>query len=723
MRIRLERSECYGTCAAYVVEATGAGRGRFEGKAFTLVDGEHLFEVSPETVACLVDAFRAADFWSLAPEYAAEVTHMPTVTLSLEIGRQTKTVSEYAGRWAGMPASVTTLQDTIDREFSKGWVVGDATTVARLKAEGFGFRSRTAGDMVANASSLNQPAVALGLLEAGAPPNGETFSGIRGGDGTTAILAAAAAGQVEVVRALIAAGAFRGEGGKLKSAALRAGARSADPLIIADILAQNPDIDGRGADGLTALMLIGADPPDPKAPDLPERQKAVQSALLTAGADARLRSRTDDTALSTVRSVGEITALLAAGAPLEQRNDDGDTALLNAASDEIAMALIAAGADITAVNDNGERVVDRAARNKFTRTLAYIAARGQRPARDAKPGTFIFRQEPPEGERPPSTLAALRAAGQAPTSRAGAVMLVRAANRSPDAAILDLVTAGAPVNQMTSSVAYNESNTAIAAAARRGRLEVVRALIAAGGFREAAYHAREAALMAAVEAPHPAVVAELLKTGLDVNASNEEGRFALGSVGKDLPGAGDDEAAWRIASEQTVRLLLAGGADPQQTTPGGETALHRVWSAPWADMLIKAGADLEATNRMGATPLFTVLDNAAAEALIKAGANVRARDGFGSTPLHDAMDARRAQLLLKAGAELEARDQFGRTPLLAASDDGLSMALIEAGADISARANDGGTTLDRAIDSESAKTIAYLKAHGVHQSERPKEMP
>jgi ankyrin repeat protein len=224
-------------------------------------------------------------------------------------------------------------------------------------------------------------------------------------------------------------------------------------------------------------------------------------------------------------------------------------------------------------------------------------------------------------------------------------MLIRAANEGRDQLVLDLLAAGAPANQVTGDLKYLDTPSALIAASLAGKVALVRALIAGGALTDAPYHASEAALMAAVKTPYPVVVAELLKTGLDVNAINDMGTNPLVSVGSKLPDKDEDEPHWRAASVETTRLLLAAKADPRSTDAHGDTALHHAWSAAAVDLLVQAGANLEARNEDGETPLLICLDDDAAMAMIKAGADIKAKDRLGNTVLQNATRAKLRETL------------------------------------------------------------------------------
>ena len=86
--------------------------------------------------------------------------------------------------------------------------------------------------------------------------------------------------------------------------------------------------------------------------------------------------------------------------------------------------------------------------------------------------------------------------------------------------------------------------------------------------------------------------------------------------------------------------------------------------------LLAAGADISARNECGSTPLHSAASRGTAEtikALLDGGADVMAEEADGWTPLHRAASCfecapENIHLLLAAGASVMAKDQYGKTP-------------------------------------------------------------
>jgi hypothetical protein len=135
IRMSLSRSNCYGRCPAYTVTIFGDGTAKYNGGRFTAIRGEHRSQVSYDDVSSLIEKFRTADFYSLADEYRANVTDNPIYSVCISVGGKTKQVSDYVGEHAGMPHSVTELENEIDRiSGSARWVKG--TPVPSFDADG-----------------------------------------------------------------------------------------------------------------------------------------------------------------------------------------------------------------------------------------------------------------------------------------------------------------------------------------------------------------------------------------------------------------------------------------------------------------------------------------------------------------------------------------------------------------------------------------------------------
>ena len=114
--VRLERTECYGTCPAYSVEIHGDGSVEYEGKAYVGKKGKQRGQIAPEAVVALAGRFDKAGFFRLhwADPCDAVATDNPTAKISFTTGLRTRTIEDYHGNGC-MPKVLRELEDEVDR--------------------------------------------------------------------------------------------------------------------------------------------------------------------------------------------------------------------------------------------------------------------------------------------------------------------------------------------------------------------------------------------------------------------------------------------------------------------------------------------------------------------------------------------------------------------------------------------------------------------------------
>ena len=205
--------------------------------------------------------------------------------------------------------------------------------------------------------------------------------------------------------------------------------------------------------------------------------------------------------------------------------------------------------------------------------------------------------------------------------------------------------------------------------------------------------------------------------------------------------------AARRGLPQTVRALLAGGAEVDHKDANGNSALYI--AAQYADRaaeievmraLLAGGADVNLKGALGQTALWTAAEagrETAVQVLLEAGADVNLTDVDGWTALYAAalmsneeydvdVDTRVdiVGALLQAGADVNHTDSGGRTVLHTAVDLGVTgafvalvmveeevaEALIAAGADVNLKDKAGHTPLAvaRATKAEGADALVQL---------------
>lgn len=368
VEIRLERSACFGFCPAYSLTIGGDGRVVFNGDAHTSVRGEVAYRIDRQAVAALVEQFRAADFFSLEDSYASDVTDIPGTHLSLRIGDRVKRVFDYGGLTVGMPLAVPRLAEAVDRlAGSARWTDGRGGDLVRnLRMIAWDFHSDNAATALACAAGRGDSAMILALLAEGVKATGTC-------DGRPALLAAAQAGEAAVVRRLISAGAARDLDGKDKSQALLGAVWSGNLATVEVILTLDPDLEIRGAEDRTALMLA-AD--EASAQRLADNDRAdlpgIVQTLLGHGANPGARGDNGETSLHLTDDPAIAQALIDASANIEARDNQNCTPLLTVFSEEVALVLLKAGADPKAKGSNGQDITERAGELGWERVLKLL---------------------------------------------------------------------------------------------------------------------------------------------------------------------------------------------------------------------------------------------------------------------------------------------------------------------------------------------------------------
>lgn len=128
--IALARGACFGFCPIYRVRIDGAGNVTYNGERFVNVTGEQHARIPVTDVQALLRRFDEIRFSRLRDSYRANVTDLPTYTVSLTRDGVTKTVVDYGGTGAGMPESVRDLQNAIDRAArTEQWVLRNGEPV------------------------------------------------------------------------------------------------------------------------------------------------------------------------------------------------------------------------------------------------------------------------------------------------------------------------------------------------------------------------------------------------------------------------------------------------------------------------------------------------------------------------------------------------------------------------------------------------------------------
>jgi ankyrin repeat protein len=388
LEITLQRGICGGgVCPAYEVTIRGDGTVTFVGESGVAVLGRHSTQIPVQAVRDLFERFRNAEFFWLYDGYQVAISHHSNYSLTVSYDGHRKQVLDYAGRNFGMPAVVTALQDAVDEVAdSEKWVKFTPRTLPALRAENWDFKAQSRANRSLIGTLIEQGAdafVVRDLISLGVPVNGRIYDD----SDQTALTRTASKGDVAAARALMDAGAARGDRdqqGRALFEALRNGrlemmrlllARGADPhyrdadgsttlhaavestgpalsnrRMVDELLKLRPDINATNQNGETALI---------KQVDLYDSDEFITAMLVKAGADVNARDDHGNTALINATSnLQQVAVLLEAGADVNARNEDGETALMICFTAEIAYRLLSHGADYSIRNRGGQTALE-----------------------------------------------------------------------------------------------------------------------------------------------------------------------------------------------------------------------------------------------------------------------------------------------------------------------------------------------------------------------------
>jgi TonB family protein len=395
------------------LKITGDGTVEFEGKNYVVIEGTHRGKITAEEFRAMVEAFRAADFYSLDDEYGAGVSDAAFTETSIQIGGERKKVR---GCLPHEPPALRILEDAVAKlSHSDQWVVGNAETVPGIlnenqnrdqareilsKALPAAATYSTAAEVAdflragANTQQTEQhfdgctalmraaerglPDMVRLLLQAGADPR------LKDHLHRTALMFAATSGNAEVLSQLLPAGMVNARS-QYGTTALMAAAAAGNPALVQMLLRAGAQVNDRDKLGSTALiagslgdldsftdgaMMWG---PRPEVPDGVVHRDAVVRLLLEAGADIHARNRDGETALFSLED-DAVRELIAHRIDLNVRNEYGETALMETVSDDIAKLLIEGCADVNARDRKGRTALMRAAENNYFQKIRALTA-------------------------------------------------------------------------------------------------------------------------------------------------------------------------------------------------------------------------------------------------------------------------------------------------------------------------------------------------------------
>lgn len=434
------------------------------------------------------------------------------------------------------------------------------------------------------------------------------------------------------------------------------------------LIARKADVNAPAVDGTTALMWAV------RADDL-----AMVEALLGAGANANAHDRYGLTPVALACSNANATILkrlLDAGADPNSPDPQGTTALMMAAR-----------------TDGGTEAVKL--------LLEHGAAVNAKDSIDSTALMWAVRANHPEAV----DLLIHRDAEINARTRKGVAPPRRAPNAGGGSHGVGIIRGGWPER------GYQEPTpgemTALLYAARDGRIEIVRALVAANANVNQVEANGVSPLIEAIANNHIDIARLLVEHGADVNAVDWWGRTPLWTAVdlRDLEvNKTDDNGVDRAAALELIQALLDRGANVNARTK--EVPPLRRWLMPisdlsWVDLtgqtpflrasisadltlmhlLLDKGADPNIATLAGTTPLMAAagvnyVDGQtysesrqfleAVELCLEHGADVNAANSMGITALIGAVNRGSddiVELLVKKGAKLDIKDKEGRTPM------------------------------------------------------------
>lgn len=379
LKISLQRTGCYGPCPSYLVTIDGHGNVVFQSRHVdeeaSAVDrvadfdngiifpGRHTEKISAQAVTALIERFQKARFFELKDEYRSPVTDSATYVVTFDTGNGKKTVVDYVGADAGMPASITALEDAIDEAAGTArWVRGTAALLTWLDRQKFDYRSKLAiAVAIFGARREAEDEMLTGMIERGLPLDNRFAFGQQdeGVVGDELIRQALERGRPNTADRLASLGwldrlgieeagrTFANGAAGCSPALVETAARLKIPLDLPGKVERSTDsdlvgeIDEFGPRGRTALAALS----DSYACDgNEERRLETARRLLKHGANPNRRDALGETAIFGVENVALLKLLYANGADGRVTNRKRASAVFSSWTDDIVLLHLQHGA-------------------------------------------------------------------------------------------------------------------------------------------------------------------------------------------------------------------------------------------------------------------------------------------------------------------------------------------------------------------------------------------
>jgi len=332
----------------YTIDIHRDGEVVFKGGPEVLLPGEHRVMVSPEKTQALFDRFETSSFLRMRPLYKGWFKPTNRQTLCLRGGGFEHCVEsawniqfDNSDTPAELGALTTAVHDLMPAE---RWTRATPETIEVFREEGLDPRSIGGQRLVFETAGSFDLAAMRALIDGGFP-----IDAVRE-DPTyhlsTPVEVAAYNGKVDVMRALVEAGAWKSAGPDVRQATLRAAGQSCQPEVVQAVFDEGVRLQPRAMtiDLLSCRsgMSSNADP------------VATAALLLKHGLPADARAVDGRTLLHMTSRADVARLLLRHGADPNARDAKGVPPLLMVSDQDMAVALIEAGADVEATHDGHE---------------------------------------------------------------------------------------------------------------------------------------------------------------------------------------------------------------------------------------------------------------------------------------------------------------------------------------------------------------------------------